>query len=450
MKNTFSYPVKILHEYSIFHSTVSYYRDAVRYILPLSIKHFSEIRKMSSSKSCMYMEKLIHGTSKREARYPEFDIRFQNIPSYLMRSAICDANASAKSYMELIEQWKEEGCKEKKPKLNMNQDWWPDLYRGNMFDVISDDMIKIKIRNGKAWIWHLCYLSKQDVLYLKKHVSESPSVPKLIRMGHRYVLRFTYEKHSDLSENTERVCGVDLGLNTVATCSILNKNGTVTARTFINSAVEKDRMYRVLNGIRQKQQEGNRRMHKLWRFVDYYNRQISINTAAGIVDFAIANSADTIVFEHLDTTGKIKGSKKQRIKMWRHRDIQKRVEERAHRYGIRVSHICAWNTSALAYDGSGKVTRDSSNHSLCTFTTGRRYNCDLSASYNIGARFFVRSIIKSVSEKEQLEILAKVPECAKRTQCTLSTLISLHAVLEKVTIPVLSPDRMCGGEVCAA
>ncbi|MGN0005305.1 MAG: hypothetical protein ACI37Z_04985 [Candidatus Gastranaerophilaceae bacterium] len=46
-------------------------------------------------------------------------------------------------------------------------------------------------------------------------------------------------------------------------------------------------------------------------------------------------------------------------------------------------------TSKLAYDGTGRVLRGKyGNHNtyeLCTFITGKIYNCDLSASYNIGA-----------------------------------------------------------------
>lgn len=47
---------------------------------------------------------------------------------------------------------------------------------------------------------------------------------------------------------------------------------------------------------------------------------------------------------------------------------------------MHISRICARNTSRLAYDGSGTVLRDGKNHSLCTFQTGKRYNCDLSAA----------------------------------------------------------------------
>ena len=69
---------------------------------------------------------------------------------------------------------------------------------------------------------------------------------------------------------------------------------------------------------------------------------------------------------------------------------------RAH---IRVFLINPRNTSALAYDGSGKVTRDMSDFSKCTFQTGKRYDCDLSASYNIAARYFLRAMEKSMSSE---------------------------------------------------
>ena len=45
-------------------------------------------------------------------------------------------------------------------------------------------------------------------------------------------------------------------------------------------------------------------------------------------------------------------------------------EHKAHRCGIRIRRVCARNTSKLAYDDSGSVTRDSDNYSMCTFKTG--------------------------------------------------------------------------------
>ena len=102
----------------------------------------------------------------------------------------------------------------------------------------------------------------------------------------------------------------------------------------------------------------------------------------------------------------------------------------AHREGIRVSSVCAWNSSRLAYDGTGRVERMvGGNYSVCRFPSGKIYHCDLNATYNIGARYFIREHLKSVPATERQYIQAKVPECAKRSTCTLSTLISLYAGL---------------------
>ena len=144
------------------------------------------------------------------------------------------------------------------------------------------------------------------------------------------------------------------------------------------------------------------------------------------------SKADVIVFEHLGMKKKKKGNK-QKLSLWRKRDIQHRVEALAARNGIRVSYICAVNTSRLAFDGSGKVLRGKdagfNTYELCKFTTGKVYNCDLSASKNIGARFFIRVLLKSLSAKEELLALAKVPELNRRTSCCLATLINAYAVL---------------------
>ena len=83
---------------------------------------------------------------------------------------------------------------------------------------------------------------------------------------------------------------------------------------------------------------------------------------------------------------------KQKLSLWRKRDIQHRVEALAARNGIRVSYICAVNTSRLAFDGSGKVLRGKdagfNTYELCKFTTGKVYNCDLSASAVPSAAMF--------------------------------------------------------------
>ena len=210
--------------------------------------------------------------------------------------------------------------------------------------------------------------------------------------------------------------------------------------TFFNSSLlknfvskETDHLSHSINRIKRAQRYGNYKTPRLWAKAKGINRDIAVKTANFIMDVAVRYNADVIVFEHLEKNGQIRGSKKQKLKMWRSQEVQSIVTDKAHRLSMRISHICAWGTSRLAYDGSGPVQRgrDGGFHTyeLCRFSNGKVYNCDLSASYNIGARYFIREILKSLDVSSRLDIEAKVPQCSKRSTCTFSTLISLNAEL---------------------
>ncbi|MBQ3420449.1 MAG: transposase [Romboutsia sp.] len=146
-----------------------------------------------------------------------------------------------------------------------------------------------------------------------------------------------------------------------------------------------------------------------------------------------------IVCEYLDFKGNKKGDNAQILHMWKCRTIINKLEHNSHKYKMRFSKVNPKNTSRLAFDGSGYVKRDKNNASLCVFPSGitpkgrisyakgKKYNCDLNASYNIGARYFIREILKSSSEKKMSQLQAKAPEIVRRTQCTLSTLKLLVA-----------------------
>ncbi|WP_244095164.1 IS200/IS605 family accessory protein TnpB-related protein, partial [Blautia wexlerae] len=227
------------------------------------------------------------------------------------------------------------------------------------------------------------------------------------------------------------ICSVDLGINTDAVCTIMRADGTVLGRKFINHPSEKDRMYRTLGRIRRFQREHSSAQSRgRWAYTKRLNIELGRKIAGAIVKNAEENHADVIVFEYLEMQGKISGKKKQKLHLWRKRDIQKRCEHQAHRKGMRVSRVCAWNTSRLAYDGSGSVSRDPKNHSLCVFQTGKRYSCDLSASYNIGARYFIRELLKPLPVTERSLLEAKVPSVKRRTSCVYADLKELHLQME--------------------
>ena len=128
---------------------------------------------------------------------------------------------------------------------------------------------------------------------------------------------------------------------------------------------------------------------------------------------AVLDNADVIVSGHLDRKGKLCGSKKQGLHMWRSQKVQSIATNKAHRLGMRISCIFAWGTSKHAYDGSDMVLRSKAaglgTYSMCRFPNGKVYNYDLSASYNIGARYFIREILKSLPETARLDMEAEVP-----------------------------------------
>ena len=210
-------------------------------------------------------------------------------------------------------------------------------------------------------------------------------------------------------------------MNTPATISVMRADGTILDRKFCKLSKEQDSLLHALNRIKKAQQNRCLSTPRLWAKVKGINKDISVKTAQYIVDTAILYDADVIVFEHLNVRGKKKGSKKQRLHHWRSQEVQRIVTDKAHRLGIRISRINPYGTSRYAYDGSGQVLRGKN--------ANLSYNCDLSASYNIGARYFIREILKSLSAKSRLQVEAKVPALCKRSTCTLADLINLYAAV---------------------
>lgn len=137
---------------------------------------------------------------------------------------------------------------------------------------------------------------------------------------------------------------------------------------------------------------------------------------------ALKYKVDVIVFEHLS---KFKGRSSEKVHYWRKKAIIKKVCHKAHYNGIRYATVNPRFTSMMAYDGSGFVSRGENanlkSFSLCKFKNGKVYNCDLSASYNIGARYFYREFKK------------EYPDILKKTSCnvTLSDIWGLGTMLQK-------------------
>lgn len=437
------YKVRIRHNEGAFRDTAALYHDAVDFFICVILKEWESFSKCTNANRAVNVcEKLTNPTKSHPVVTYNFSEQFYKFPSYLRRSAIAAAFGKVCSYQSNRRRW-EQDKNGKGPSLPHAGHDFPAMYRGNMFRMTQPYQAQIKVWIRNTWDWMTVDLRKSDMDYIHHHCAGRKELCPVLRKRRRtWYLDFCYEEEVTLNSQKTvydtRVLAVDLGMNNAATAAILQHDGTVLAREFYALPEEYDCLWTAVNRLKGMQQRGNLRCPKQWGAIKGINQDISVKTAEWIVAQAVQHQCDVIVFEYLDLHGKKHGSKKQRLHMWRAQYVQAMVTNKAHRKGIRVSRVNAWGTSRLAYDGSGKVERKAKDtedpilkksYSMCKFSTGKYYNCDLNAAYNIGARYFIRELLKSLPEMDRLAVQAKVPESARRSQCTLSVLISMGAVL---------------------
>lgn len=372
MKLVTSYAIKLNGDLTALKNSIELYRQALHYVIPIVNTHWDEIEDLQYVTQRMtYVEKLIHSTSKNNARY-NFDEEFPKFPSYLRRAVLNQALGIVSSYRSHLKNWKETR-KGRAPKLSLTHSTYPAYYKGNLFrnfDPIRQT-IELKVFKNKDWVYEVYGLKSSDCTYYQTYLAgKKQNVPITQKKGRRFYATFSYEEETHLipEASITKICAVDLGLGTDATCSIMDQDGTVYARRFISFSKEHDRLHTQLGRIKRNQTRGSRHNKTLWRKV-----------------------VDAFVLEYLDFKGK---NAVKRAHFWRYKRIYQVLTRKAHQHGLRVARVNAYNTSRLAFDGSGwskrgREIRPETPYSLMQFSTGKIYNADLNASYNIGARYFI-------------------------------------------------------------
>lgn len=440
MKIMTTYKVKLHTSQKAFADTVKVYRQAVNFFITVALEEWDTLHTIPIPlERQQAVERLSHKTKNHPFPQYPFDAKFYKFPSYLRRAAISEAIGKVSSYHSNLANWNasKHGAKPGIPKAGFV---CPAMYKDNCFVRTGTYTARLKVWIHNTWDWVNIRFKKTDIDYILHHCqTRRECVPTLRRRGKNWYLDFAFEERvllDDTPIDQQIALGVDLGINNACACSAMCSDGTILGRKILSLPREQDYLNHQLNKIKKAQQHGSDKNPRLWAKLKGINQHITEVTAQFIVDTAVLYGVTTIVFEHLDLQGKKKGSKRQRLHHWKAQAVQAIVADKAHRLGMHIRRVCAWNTSRLAFDGSGRVERDSANYSLCTFPNGKRYHCDLSASYNIVARYFVREIYKSLPETVRLDISAKVPECTKRTTCTFSTLLSFDAGLKQLYAPV--------------
>ena len=434
-----SYNVEVINNTNklrhIVANTLALYNSALNYVCAVVLKHYDELNQLNNLERRMHVEHLIHNTKNNIAKY-DFDSMYYKLPCYLLRDIESKAIGHIFSYKSNLENYKKErynkisnGKKFKKLEPSLAKcNLLPSFYKGNMYKMISDNKIALKIYEDNDWKYEEFKLKKNDLKYINK-INGKRYNPEIKIIGKKIYIKFTFEiediKLQDKELNKRIICGVDLGVNNDATISIMNYEGTILGRHFINTN-NKDLMNHLLNKKRKIQRNsGNYKylsnLH-INNKINSINENIVNHTVNQIIKICLSYGVDVIVFENLKHKFKrAKRSFRARLHRWRKIAIYNKTYEMAHRNGIRVSTVNPNGTSRYAYDGSGEVERDNDNYSICKFVSGKIYNCDLSASYNIAARYYIRETLKPLDVNSRSELETKASLALSGTKLTYNT-----------------------------
>ncbi len=417
-------------------ATVGEYRAYCKALSYVVIGHWPEL--VAAKSFCAAVEKLIHRTSKnRDPKYLYFEKRFYKFPSYLRRAAIEFVKGQVSSYLTRYREW-QSGVRKRRdakpPVFNVDAGCYRALYKGQLVKFDAHLLMAwIKVWNGSDWLWaEVPIVSKRQ-----RHLIGAIKSPYLV----------VSQKHCHLAVpfgivppkwETDVVCAVDVGINTLATASIVCPDGTVLARKFIHPSSDIDRRDKQANIIRQKARK-TKTLHRgfaktPYRKVRGINANIAQQVSRQIVNFALEYGASTIVFEDLKgwrpKGGRKRSSLKQKFHGWLHRRLVTLTEQKLQEHGGKVEYVYARGTSSWAFDGSGKVQRSKAQYELATFANGKRYNADLGASYNIAARYLADKL--KLTRRKDGQVAKGKSSCATpRMPVTLSLLWDWEAAYER-------------------
>ena len=229
---------------------------------------------------------------------------FVKFPSYLRRAAIKAAYGQVSSYQTRLAQWKAKpGQKGRQPGLPKAGRSFPVMYRDNTFIRAGRNSVKLKVRIRNTWDWVDVELDKHDVDYIALHCAARNELsPALRKRGKKWYLDFSFEEKvilDKVSLDTQRVLGVDLGINNACVCSVMDSKGTIIGRRFKKLPVEQDSLERALRRIRKAQSNGAKRTPRLWARAKGVNKDIAVKTAGFIMTVANEFKVDAIVMERL-------------------------------------------------------------------------------------------------------------------------------------------------------
>ena len=395
-----------------------------RFLVTVVNTHWKDLGGLSSDNVVPAVEKLIHATAQNpHPKYPTIDRAFHKFPSYLRRAAIMFAVGQVSSYMTRYWDWQSGQSRHRRgakpPVFNADAGCYPVLYKGQCFKLHGFEQVEIKVFTGTDWIWVTMPIS--SVRERHKISTNQMKSPSLVVNDKACHLSVPFECHPQKVKGSGLVVAVDLGINMTATVSVVSQDGTVIHREFIHPGRDIDRRDKRLKSVSMRAKKTMGKGGKLskgfgkntYRKCRNINQQIGHIVSKRITQIAQTYSANAIVFENLKgwkpKGGRKRSNLKQKFHGWLKSLIVELTQRKWAEFGGKTITVIAAYTSKLAYDGSGYVKRDSKNYALATFSSGKKYNCDLNGSYNIAARGWQKLDSRKDYEKRPSKSSGRLP-----------------------------------------
>ena len=386
------------------------------------------------------LEKLTHATKKNPHPVMPLSSIGKDIPAMFRRAAIHAALGSARSFYAHLKKWRTRRAKvmakgkqflERPPVPPRSWNKSATFYFGQWKERKGSSIL-LKVWTGSCWSWLKVRLTGREL----PNQAEAGS-PALIQRGGQWWLHTPVEKQFKRPQKIQtqvstpadtRICAVDLNLTEqMAVCTVQTVEGTILATCFIGggreiSGFRKRQLGRIARNrhktgmIAENEQDNADLWQKIQRRDDHHAHLVSTR----IVQFAQAQQASILVFEHVGdlkpTRGKYSHRGNTKRAFWMKGRIFRYAKYKAWNEGIITSRVSPWKTSRECARCQSLVARYAQGRLEEGYTSGAplvlcpacsmRGNADRNASLNIGRRLVARYQKQAVQEKPPTPLLA--------------------------------------------
>lgn len=396
--------------------TKELYNSVLAFYYEILLKN-EELLIMSNHSLMRELEILTVGTKqmKNEQIKPKYSLdSFPKLPLYFRRAIINNAISLVRSYQKNLENWKQHeesyACPSK-----ANQFHASPLYYKGMYKDFTENSICLKLYNGEKWKWVTYHYTGRSISNKTETLSPSIKIGKKDAWLHVPVLE-TVEDIRTIEERMkteEKVAAISFpGSDTMAVCSVINKEGKELASCFIRGGEElkakKKKICKKIEKVRKSrgdkekiEEKAARPEHIYFQKIEKLNEEYAHRVSKKIIDFVLQQEVKVIAIPNYEQ--EIDFKKMRFLKAgeydWIGRKIIRFLKYKAYQRGIVIGTIRPYHISDTCsicgaviqkYNEGYKPHKNYYGGKLFLCPNGHKGNSAQNAARNIGKKFLER------------------------------------------------------------